>query len=129
MTVFLVVACTRSGKSDVRHLDFTEFAAADRITVIGLGGVVVAEVSDGKRVRDAARYFATRQNGWAESPKGPSAGVVELRFFNGSKFVGEFQLDKDYIVYGGYHLKVPPEDINALVHTLGVNVFEWPRAR
>jgi hypothetical protein len=129
MAVFLAAGCTGSGKSHVKHFDFAEFSEADQITIIGLGGVVLAQVSDSNRVKDAARYFESRQEGWAESPMGPSAGIVTLRFFKGSKHVGEFQIDKDYIVYGGYHLKVPPEEINSLVQTLGVNVFQWPRAR
>jgi len=121
-----LAACRQPGKNDVRHFDFSKFANASRITIVGLGGVTVGVV-DPDRVHAAARYFAGRQDGWTEAWKGPTAGVVALRFSNNATDIGEFQIDKDYLVYGAYHLTVPAEEINVLVKTLGVDVFHLPK--
>jgi hypothetical protein len=79
----LLTSC-QWGAPRVRRLDFGPLAQADRVLVIGSGGVVLDTLKDSARVKAAADYIEGKHDGWTESWRGPTAGVAETRLLQAS---------------------------------------------
>jgi hypothetical protein len=80
----------------------------------------LATVTEPDRLQAAIRYMQRHQDGWTEALVGPTAGEVELRFYKGQDYIDEVQLGRTHLVYGSYHLNVPPAEIEQLARTLDV---------
>ncbi len=109
-----------------RALGFGDLGLADRVEVIGRASEKVATIGDKARIQDAVAFIERHHEGWIDVWTGPRAPVLDFRFYQGTRYLGQFGIANDYIAVGGLSRKAPAPEIAALAKRLDL---EWPSLR
>ena len=124
----VLAGCAFHGRGHT--IDFDPLESADRIVVLRTRDYeVVKTITDPDQVRAAARFARAKETRWKDPIAGPRIPQYLLRFFNGNRFLGGYGIESGYIVSdptvnGFWSQTVPPDEIRALVATLGLILQE-----
>jgi len=97
---------------------------ANRIDVI-VHNERTAMITDSGKIREVLTFINRHEDGWMQAWTGPLAPSLDFFFYRDDVFLGEFGIAPNYIVFGGFSQRAPPDEISTLAQRLGLR---WPPA-